>query len=195
MKTRLLASLAAGALVVLPMTAFAHGHGGNSGATHHFSQRLEQQQDRIGHGVADGQLTPKEADRLEHNENSLEHKLKQDGNLSHHEAEQLNKAFDHEGADIRDLKTNGHEDALTDRHSHLAGRFDRQQDRIAQGIESGQLTPKEAIKLENDEHQFKHADLKHAPNGISGHERRRLEKELNQDGNQIDQLKHNGQTL
>jgi hypothetical protein len=55
-------------------------------------QRQENQQDRIGEGIENGSLTPKEASRLEHQEARLNKEIRHDrvGGLSPQERRQIN---------------------------------------------------------------------------------------------------------
>ena len=57
-------------------------------------QRQENQQDRIGEGVENGSLTPKETSRLEHQETRLNKEIRRDrksgGGLSPQERRQIN---------------------------------------------------------------------------------------------------------
>jgi hypothetical protein len=57
-------------------------------------QRQENQQDRIGEGVENGSLTPKETSRLEHQETRLNKEIRHDrksgGGLSPQERRQIN---------------------------------------------------------------------------------------------------------
>jgi hypothetical protein len=80
----------------------------------------------------------------------------------------------------------------------LAGEVDRreanQQSRIAQGVESGQLTPRETARLERKEGRI-HRQIQNerAANGgrLTPAERRQINREQNRVSRQIYRAKHN----
>src|ERR1700750_350406 len=107
------------------------------------NQRKENQQDRIANGVADGQLTAGETANLEKKESNLnkEEKLMRSedrGKLTGAERKGLNQQHDAQTQN-------------TNPKSEVGKRAENQQDRIAQGIKSGQLTAGEASNLERKE--------------------------------------------
>jgi hypothetical protein len=66
-------------------------------------QRIQNQEQRIDQGVASGQLTPKEAGRLEAREAKIkqdEARMKSDGKLTPQERKKLNKELDKESERI-----------------------------------------------------------------------------------------------
>ncbi|HZR47498.1 MAG TPA: hypothetical protein VFA47_12375 [Candidatus Manganitrophaceae bacterium] len=70
-----------------------------------------------------------------------------------------------------------------------------QQKRIEQGEKSGQLTPKEAAKLERNESRLeKHEAMAKADGKVTPAERKRLNKEANRNSKQIHRKKHNART-
>jgi len=78
---------------------------------------------------------------------------------------------------------------------NLRKRDERQQHRIAQGIESGSLTPKEAARLEQQEariRQLQEKDRK-SGGGLSPKERTELNRLLNTESHRIYVQKHDGQ--
>jgi hypothetical protein len=79
----------------------------------------------------------------------------------------------------------------------IAQRKENQQDRIAQGVKSGQLTPGETAKLENQEkkiNQQTRADR--AANGgkLTDNEKKQINKEQNTESKRIYNKKHNDKT-
>jgi len=79
----------------------------------------------------------------------------------------------------------------------IAQRKENQQDRIAQGVKSGQLTPGETAKLENQEkkiNQQTRADR--AANGgkLTAGEKKQINKEQNTESRRIYNKKHNAKT-
>lgn len=78
----------------------------------------------------------------------------------------------------------------------IRNRRENQQDRISQGVSSGQLTAGEASTLENKESQINHeaADMRQQDNGhLTQADRAKLQKQQNQLSHQIYNDRHNGQ--
>ena len=72
-------------------------------------------------------------------------------------------------------------------------REENQQDRIAQGVESGQLTGKEAAHLEKGEAKLEKDREKALADGkMTPKEKRKLNKEENRQSKKIFNAKHNG---
>ncbi len=69
----------------------------------------------------------------------------------------------------------------------------RQQARIAQGVRSGQLTPRETIRLERGEQRIDRMEARAKANDgrIGPRERARIERAQNRESRQIYRLKHN----
>jgi hypothetical protein len=74
-------------------------------------------------------------------------------------------------------------------------RQERQQHRIAEGIESGSLTPKEAVRLEKQEARINALEAKDRKTGggLSRKERSQLDRLLNSESHRIYKQKHDGQ--
>jgi hypothetical protein len=78
----------------------------------HIQQRKENQQRRIGNGVKNGSLTPKETSRLENKEANLNKEIRNDrkangGNLTNNEKQQINHQQNKLSRDIYRDKHNG----------------------------------------------------------------------------------------
>ena len=121
--------------------------------------RKENQQDRIANGVQDGQLTTGETKNLENKEagiNKEEHTMRADdnGKLTSADRTKLNNQQNKLSNSIYQDKHN----AATPRFGNnvVGQRRENQQDRIANGIRSGQLTPRETSNLENKEQGVNH---------------------------------------
>ena len=117
-------------------------------------QRKENQQDRIAQGVQSGQLTARETKNLETKEadlNTEERTMRSedDGHLTAADRAKLNNRQNRLSDQIYDDKHN----AAVQRNGtgEIGQRKENQQDRIAQGIKSGQLTPGETAKLEKQQ--------------------------------------------
>jgi hypothetical protein len=133
------------------------------------AQRKENQQDRIANGVQSGQLTA-EKTQINQQQNKLSGQIYQD---KHNAATQK-----YGNSEVGQRQTN-------------------QQQRIAQGIKSGQLTAGETAKLENNQraiNQQTRADR--AANGgkLTGGEKAQINHEQNQQSKNIYNKKHNGRT-
>src|SRR5713226_2507191 len=118
------------------------------------AQRKENQQDRIARGVKSGQLTAGETANLETKEAAINGETKADraangGKLTAAEKKQVNGQQNQVSkqiyADKHNAKTQHYGNNKVDQ------RRENQQDRIAQGVKSGQLTPGETAKLENQQ--------------------------------------------
>lgn len=75
-------------------------------------------------------------------------------------------------------------------------RRENQQDRIAQGVKSGQLTARETARLENKEHKLNqeiHADRKANGGTLTAQEKRQVNRQQNRVSNQIYHEKHDAQ--
>jgi biopolymer transport protein ExbB/TolQ len=81
-----------------------------------------------------------------------------------------------------------------DRH-HINQRQRDQQQRIAQGIQSGQLTPREAQRLEREQYRFNREEsrFRASGDGLSPRERARLEEQQDRMSRQIYHQKHDRQ--
>src|SRR2546423_2330302 len=113
------------------------------------ARRKENQQDRIAQGVKSGQLTPGETSKLESKEAALNAETKADraangGKLTAAEKKQINGQQNQLSKQIGKDKHN----ASTQHYANnkVDQRRENQQDRVAQGIKSGQMTAGEAGK-------------------------------------------------
>ena len=81
------------------------------------------------------------------------------------------------------------------REAHMEKRADRQQKRIGQGVASGQLTPRETVRLERQEARIdRHIAKAEADGKVTKKEATRIEKEQNRESRRIRRQKHDGQT-
>jgi len=72
-------------------------------------------------------------------------------------------------------------------------RRENQQDRIAQGVKSGSLTPHETARIEHQESRLNHEIHHDRQNGLSGSERRQINRQQNRLSHEIYRQKHDGQ--
>jgi hypothetical protein len=161
-------------------------------------QRKEHQQDRIANGVSSGQLTAGEASNLEKKESELNQeerdmKAMDNGHLNSADRSVLNQQQNQLSNQIYKDKHNAAVQN-TDPKSKIGQRAENQQDRIGQGIRSGQLTAGEASNLEKKESELnqEERDMKAMDNGhLNSADRSVLNQQQNQLSNQIYKDKHN----
>jgi hypothetical protein len=164
------------------------------------AQRKENQQDRIANGVQSGQLTAGETSNLESKEAAINGETRADraadgGKLTAAEKQQINRQQNHLSKQIYNDKHNANTAHYG--NNEVGHRRENQQDRIAQGIRSGQLTAGETSKLENQQrgiNQQVRADR--AANGgkLTQGEKKQVNNEQNAASRNIYNKKHNGAT-
>jgi len=153
--------LCGAALILLSVpAAYAQSAGSSDGAAAApdkpatIQERKENQQDRIAQGVQSGQLTAGETKNLETKEADLNKEERNmraadDGHLTAADRAKLNGQQNRLSNQIYDDKHNGNVQHYAP--GEIGQRQENQQDRIAQGIKSGQLTAGETAKLENQQ--------------------------------------------
>jgi len=163
-------------------------------------QRKENQQDRIANGVKSGQLTAGETSNLETKEAAINGETRADraangGKLTQAEKQQINGQQNQLSKQIYNDKHNANTAQYG--NNKVGQRRENQQDRIANGIKSGQLTAGETAKLENQQkgiNQQVKADR--AANGgkLTPGEKQQVNKEQNAASKNIYNKKHNART-
>jgi hypothetical protein len=160
-------------------------------------QRKENQQDRIANGVQSGQLTAGETKNLENKEANLNKEERNmragdDGHLTAADRAKLNRQQNGLSSKIYQDKHNANTAHYG--NGEIGQRRENQQDRIANGIRSGQLTPRETSNLENKE-QGVNRELKgmRQANGgkLSNADRKAVNQQQNKLSKQIYNKKHN----
>ena len=164
------------------------------------AQRKENQQDRIANGVQSGQLTAGETSKLETKEAAINGETRADraangGKLTTAEKQQINRQQNQVSKQIYNDKHNANTAQYG--NNKVGQRRENQQDRIAQGIKSGQLTAGETAKLENQQkgiNQQVKADR--AANGgkLTPGEKAQVNREQNAASKNIYNKKHNANT-
>lgn len=162
--------------------------------------RKDNQQDRIAQGVDNGQLTPRETSNLENKEANLNQEMRDDrqangGKLTAGEKAQVNRQQNHLSNQIYDDKHNAN--TANYGKTEVGQRRENQQDRIAQGVRSGQLTPRETSSLENRESAINHevsADRRANGGKLTPAEKARVNRQQNRTSHKIYRDKHNGRT-
>jgi hypothetical protein len=161
-------------------------------------QRKENQQDRIGQGVQSGQLTAGETKNLETKEAGLNKeertmRSEDDGHLTSADRTKLNNQQNHVSNQIYDDKHNGA--VQNNGAGEIGQRKENQQDRIAQGVKSGQLTPGETAKLEKQQQGINRetAGMREANGGkLTAADKRAVNQQQNRASRNIYNKKHNG---
>lgn len=162
-------------------------------------ERKENQQDRIAQGIKSGQLTPGETKNLETKETGLNKEERNmraadDGHLTAADREKLNNQQNHLSNQIYNDKHNGRTDNFK---GEVGQRQENQQDRIAQGVKSGQLTAGETTKLEKQQ-QGINREVKgmREENGgkLSKADKALVNRQQNRASRNIYNKKHNGRT-
>ena len=163
-------------------------------------ERKENQQDRIAEGVKSGQLTAGETANLEKKEAAINKETAADraangGKLTGAEKAQINRQQNQMSKQIYRDKHNAN--VAHYGNNKVGRRRENQQDRIAQGIQSGQLTAGETAKLEKQQQGINKqvaADRKANGGRLNGAQRKQINKEQNQASRNIYRKKHNGAT-
>jgi hypothetical protein len=163
------------------------------------NQRKENQQDRIANGIQSGQLTAGETKHLETKESEINHEERDmrkldDGHLTGADRATLHQQQNAVSKDIYKDKHNARVQN-TDPKSEVGQRQRNQQERIAQGVKSGQLTAGETAHLEGRESAVNHEiHNDRAANGgkLTGAERRQVNHQENANSKAIYRKKHNG---
>ena len=193
-------SLLSSALAVLALPVVAQNTNSSAPVTGQtIPQREENQQDRIGQGVQSGQLTAGETSNLEKKEASINQEERDmrkldNGKLTNADKKTLNQQQSQLSNQIYRDKHNGAVQN-TNPKSEVGTRAENQQDRIAQGVKSGQLTAGEASHLENNEAKInKEVRNDRAANGgkLTAQERAQVNRQQNKTSRQIYRDKHNG---
>ena len=164
-------------------------------------ERKENQPDRIANGVQSGQLTAGETRNLEKKEarlNKEESNMRKadNGHLTAADRAKLNRQ---QNRLSRNIYRDKHNAAIQNTHpkTEVGQRQRNQQERIAQGVKSGQLTPKETAHLEGREAAINH-EVKNDRAANGGHltpaEHRQVDRQQNRTSNAIYRKKHNART-
>src|ERR1700687_2871047 len=164
------------------------------------AQRKENQQDRIAQGVKSGQLTAGETANLETKEAAINGETKADraangGKLTAAEKKQINGQQNQVSKQIYKDKHNANTAHYG--NNKVGQRRESQQDRIAQGIKSGQLTAGETAKLENQQkgiNQQVAADRKANGGTLTATEKKQVNNEQSAASKNIYHKKHNAKT-
>ena len=184
------ASFVVGAALAVP--AFAQN-------TADVVQRNVNQQERIEQGLQSGQLTTKEASKLEKGEariEKMEQRADADGKMTDAEKRRIEQAQNKESQQIYQDKHNAQTgnpgSASSQRMQADVQRNVNQQQRIEQGIQSGQLTNREVGNLEKGQANVNRREARAGANGhISANEQHNIQAAENHLSRKIHKEKHN----
>lgn len=162
-------------------------------------QRNVNQQNRIEEGLKSGQLTSKEAGKLEREEShvdKMESNALKDGKMTDAEKRHIEGAENKASRDIarekHDAQTGNPDSASSRRMQADVQRNANQEQRIENGVKNGSLTNRETAKLERGQ---AHADRKEAHAAADGHvsagEQKHIQSAENRQSKRIHREKHN----
>ncbi len=164
------------------------------------AERKENQQDRMANGVKSGQLTAGETANLEKKEAAINretaaHRAANGGKLTAAEKRRITRQQNQMSKQIYADKHN----AATAHYGNneVGQRRENQQDRIAQGIKSGQLTAGETAKLEKQQQGINKqvaADRKANGGKLDAGQKQQINREQNAASRNIYRKKHNART-
>jgi len=161
------------------------------------NSRRQTQQDRIANGVDSGQLTSGETKSLENKQSNLNREIHDDrqangGKLTSQERSQVNRQENHLSKQIYSDKHNAN--AAKYGNGEVGQRRENQQDRIANGIRSGNLKPGEAAHMENREqgiNQQVRADRQANGGKLTAQQAKQVNRAQNRTSKAIYNDKHN----
>ncbi|MGH9511048.1 MAG: YXWGXW repeat-containing protein [Terriglobales bacterium] len=181
------------------LASFNHGTP-RTAAMDSVNGRRFNQQGRIANGISSGQLTAGETRNLENRESRLNGEIHNDrsangGRLTSQERQQVNRQQNNMSRSIYDDKHN----ASTARYgkNEVGTRRDMQQQRIANGVRSGQMSPSEVARSENREQNINRrvaADRNANGGRLTPREKRNINQRQNGASRQIYNEKHNEKT-
>jgi hypothetical protein len=164
------------------------------------AQRDANQQERIEQGLQSGELSTREAGQLERDEQRLERTqardLKSGGALTPQEQAQITHQQNQVSRDIYQGKhnavTGNPASASSQRLQADVQRNANQQQRIANGIDNGTLTNKEAGRLEGGQARVNRNEANAAANGhVGAGEQARIQGRENNQSKRVYNKKHN----
>lgn len=162
------------------------------------TQRDVNQQTRVEQGLKSGELSTREAAKLEQREahiDKMQANALKDGSLSTEEAARIKQAQDKTSQAIynqkHDAQTGNPDSLSSQRMQRDVGRNVRQEQRINNGLSSGALTNSEAAHLEAGQAR---TTAKEARAGADGHvgqrEQDRIQRKENRESHKIRNEKH-----
>lgn len=165
-------------------------------------QRNVNQQERIEQGLKSGSLNTREAAKLEREEakiNRMEANAMKDGTVTNKERARITREQNEASRDIyrekHDAQTGNPNSASSQRMQADVQRNVNQQERIKQGMESGQLTNQEAARMERGQARVERKEARAGADGhVGAREQHRIQTAENHQSRRIFRQKHDGQT-
>ncbi|HLX23573.1 MAG TPA: hypothetical protein VKR38_09535 [Usitatibacter sp.] len=165
-------------------------------------QRNVDQQQRIENGLQSGQLSTKETSQLEKGEqhiDKMEANANKNGGPTPQQAAAIQKAQNRESAaiyrDKHNAVTGNPNSASSQRMQADVQRNVNQQQRIENGVKSGQLTNKETGKLERGQAHVNGAEANAGANGhVGANEQKNIQARENHQSKKVYNKKHNAKT-
>lgn len=165
------------------------------------AQRDVNQQQRIENGLKSGQLTTREAARLERDEAKIDHAEAQamrDGRLNNAEKRRIARMQDRASRDIyaekHDAQTGNPDSASSRRMQADVQRNVNQEQRIANGLKDGSLTTREAGRLERGQARVDRQEFRAGRDGhVGGFEQRQVQRNENHQSRRIHHERHDRQ--
>jgi hypothetical protein len=162
-------------------------------------QRNVNQQQRIEQGLKSGELTTREAGKLEREQSRIERTEKRDlrdGSISDAEQRRLTARQNRVSRDIarqkHDTQTGNPNSASSQRMQTDVQRNVNQQQRIQQGAESGTLNNHEVGSLERGQARVDRSESRTAANGrVGAGEQTRIQRAENRQSRRVFSKKHN----
>jgi hypothetical protein len=200
MKNPMKTTFLSAALAILVLPAVAQSTTPSASVTGESVQdRKENQQDRIANGATSGELTAGETANLERKESNLNQEERDMRKLDHGKLTSTDKTTLNQQQNqlSKQIYQDKHNSAVpnTNPRSEVGKREENQQDRIAQGIKSGQLTAGETAHLEKNQARINHeVGNDRAANGgkLTAQEKQQVNHQQNRQSRQIYRDKHNG---
>ena len=163
------------------------------------AQRDVNQQNRIEQGLKSGQLTTKEAGKLEREEahiDKMESNALKDGKMTDAEKQRIERAQNNASRDIyrekHDAQTGNPNSASSQRMQADVQRNANQEQRIENGVKNGSLTNREASNLERGQARIDRKEANAASNGhVGAGEQKNIQAAENHQSKRIHREKHN----
>ena len=156
------------------------------------------QQQRIEQGLQSGELTTREASKLERTESrvdAVQAKAMKDGVVTQQEAARIDKSQDLASKQIyaqkHDTQTGNPGSLSSNRMQADVQRNINQQQRIDAGVKSGALTTQEAARMQANQAQAEHREARAGRDGkVTGREQGRIQHKESRDSKKIHRQKH-----
>ncbi|MBC7779320.1 MAG: hypothetical protein H7125_04375 [Proteobacteria bacterium] len=186
-------------LLVIAVTAASCGSAMAQSAAD-FAERDANQQRRILQGLQSGQLTTEEAARLERSDariDRVEARSLSDGRLDSREQARIDTLQDRQSREIREQRRDGDtanpRSASSQRMQADVQRNLNQEARIAQGLRSGDLTNREAARLERGQAHSGREQFRAGRDGFVGvYEQRQVQRTEQRQSRHIAAARHDG---